>query len=100
MNFTNYKNSLVYPKAPKKTTISFSSGLYKKELEKYNNEMQAFYDEEKALYEKFKLDALKNVGLLNHPKANKAFDFAWEHGHSSGHEEVYGWLVEAADLIL
>lgn len=50
--------------------------------------------------EAFKKEALKELGLENHPKAEKVFDLAWERGHSQGYTEVYLELQELADLLL
>jgi len=47
----------------------------------------------------FKTDALAFVGLTNHPKAEKAFEIAWEHGHAEGYGNVLCWLEELADLL-
>ena len=48
----------------------------------------------------FKKDALEEVGLAGHPKADKAFAMAWERGHSSSLFEVFYELEELANLLL
>ena len=60
----------------------------------------AYNAEEKALYVKFKKDALQDVGLTGHAKAEAAFSLAWEYGHSSGYHEVYRYLCDLSDLLL
>lgn len=60
----------------------------------------AWAAEERRLAVLFKTDALADVGLTAHPKADKAFGFAWEHGHANGLSEVHYWLQEMADLLL
>jgi hypothetical protein len=56
--------------------------------------------EEGRLNEEFSKDALEEVGLKGHPKADKAFSWAWEHGHGSGYHDVLCYLYDAAELIL
>jgi len=50
--------------------------------------------------EEFRKDALEYVGLTGHPKADKAFDMAWDHCHSDGYSAVLYDLEIRADLIL
>lgn len=59
---------------------------------------KAHRDEETRLMARFQVDALADVGLTHHPKAQKAFELAW--GHANGLHEVYEYLVELADLLL
>lgn len=65
---------------------------------------EAYVRENQRLEAKFKADALYDVGLQGpngqgHPKADKAFALAWDHGHSSGFSEVYNYLQELAELL-
>lgn len=48
----------------------------------------------------FKEAALEEVGLSDHPKADKVFEKAWRDGHSSGYAEVFGELQELSELML
>lgn len=48
----------------------------------------------------FKRDALEAVGLKDHPKAEKAWELAWDMGHSSGFHEVLVTLNDLAKLVL
>lgn len=48
----------------------------------------------------FKADALAELGLTGHPKADKAFDMAWEDGHSGGIGYVFERLDRYAELLL
>ena len=43
---------------------------------------------------------LAEHGLAGHPKAGQVYSMAWEHGHSSGYEEVESWVRELAELVL
>jgi hypothetical protein len=51
-----------------------------------------------AIYE-FKDDALECLELTNHPKAGLLFDLCWQHGHSSGYQEVWGYLLNWSELL-
>lgn len=55
-------------------------------------------EEERRLRDLFKKDALEEVGLTGHPKANKAFEMAWDRG--DGYREVMVELEELAELLL
>lgn len=75
----------------------------KRRLEKYNSgnildRIHAGYYRDHP--EKFYDDAIDDVGLKEHPKASKAYEFAYDRGHSSGHGDVYSYLVEIAELLL
>ena len=56
--------------------------------------------ESKRLHDLFKADALEEVGLTGHPKAEKAFDFASDDGHGSGLQDVLYHLSRFAELLL
>lgn len=49
--------------------------------------------------ETFMVDALEYCGILNHPKASKAFSMAWEEKHSEGCTSVLNYLEELSDLL-
>ena len=49
--------------------------------------------------ENFREEALIDLGILNHPKADKAFQLAWDAGHSGGYSEVYNYLLDYAELL-
>lgn len=63
-----------------------------------NNEKREYNNKEARL--RFKEDAIRFVGLEGHPKAEKAYDYAWERGHSSGLYSVLEELQEIAELII
>ena len=71
---------------------------YSKDLEKINQERTKYNDEDNRIYEMFKQDALKDVGLHNHPKADKIFSYAWEKGHSGGYNDVWCVLCDISEL--
>ncbi len=61
---------------------------------------QAYLDEHHRLRAAFKTQALKAVGLADHPKASKAYQLAWEFVHEAGDEAVLDCLVRLADLMI
>jgi hypothetical protein len=48
----------------------------------------------------FKEDAIVEAGLHNHSKAEKAYELAWNYGHSSGYNDVWAYLQDLAELLL
>ena len=61
---------------------------------------EAYHRENGRIDDLFRKDALQEAGLTGHPKAEKAFEMAWERGHSSGYHEVFNCLLPLADLLL
>ena len=58
------------------------------------------YDVESAkLDREFQNDLFEDYGVSDNPKRFKCFELAWEHGHSSGLEEVYGYFGDLVVLI-
>jgi hypothetical protein len=58
------------------------------------------YDTESAkLHEEFKDDLFKQFAVTDNPKRHKAFDLAWDRGHSNGVEEVYNEFYDLVELI-
>ena len=62
--------------------------------------LKKYFTEKREAESKFKRDALGYVGIDGHPNADKAFSFAWDKGHSSGHYNVLDWLEGIAEVIL
>jgi hypothetical protein len=110
MDFDLYKNKMEYPEKPKRPHIdskasSDEARRYAKDLQDWEDRMavykvglEGYRIEERRLMALFKKDALEDCGLTNHPKAVKAWDFAWSHGHASGLHNVHFWLSEVAEL--
>ncbi len=59
----------------------------------------AYRMEQKRLKDQFKADALKELGLSDHPKAELLWDKANEHGHGNGYSEVWIYLEDFAELL-
>jgi len=83
-----------------------TAGVYDNPLEvpwgdlKTNPEGFGAYSKvEDGLIAKFKADALEEVGLTDHPKADRIWDKAWDERADEGIWEVFDELEELADLI-
>ena len=110
MDVSKYQNKMTYPVRPKKPLLSrdhtsedaelYASYLknWEKEMVEWDEKLQAYNKETNRLMAEFKHDALDDVGLLNHPKADKIYAKAWEDGHASGLYSVYQELCELAEL--
>ena len=114
MNFDKYKNKLKYPIKPIK--ICSCNKLFQEQdnfckhcgkdvkkkreedLKSYNYLLSLYRAEETRLFAMFKKDSLEGVGLTNHTKADKIFNFAWDKGHSLGYHEIYYLLEELNEL--
>jgi hypothetical protein len=120
MDFEKYKNKVAYPDRPRKpvepryigphtdekdaeyckATKEFAASMkkYADDLVQYRED-QAKYSEEGIKVDfLFQQDAIKEVGLVNHPKASKIFAYAWEEGHAGGYSEVFYVLDGIKDL--
>ncbi len=113
MNFSDYQlpkdeNPVTCPSKPIKPGSKATSNDYRNyadQLESYEIAKKAYKaycnDRSQKQYElekKFKIDALKEVGLDKHPKANKIYAYAWDRGHFGGLSEVYNQLLDLVDL--
>jgi len=113
MDFEKYKMTLGFPVKPphpkmpnSRTTTPQQVREYADALERHQSAMKVYHQEideyrrqQREKEEQFKMDALKECGLENHPKREKAYAFAWEHGHANGLSEVFYWLTEVAELL-
>ncbi|KKL87513.1 hypothetical protein LCGC14_1933940 [marine sediment metagenome] len=81
-----------------KLKFNIAAGLYdmKGNLKQTNVVYRA---ERQRVEDLFKKDVLSVVGLENHPKRDKAFELAWEYGHSSGYCKVLIYLWDIAGLL-
>jgi hypothetical protein len=88
----DYDTKLPYP--------SYEDVKSKKISKEEDREMRRKWKiDRNRLVEVFKHDSLEELGILNHPKADKLFDIAWEEGHSNGLTEVWLWMETLADLL-
>lgn len=105
-----YSNQDEYPVGPKKPFLkhahtSEEAVKYAKDLKAYESILPTYRElrdnwraKDSELHSQFKKDALEEVGLTNHPKADKIYAFAYEEGHSCGLNEVWNYLQNLAEL--
>ena len=65
----------------------------------YKARRKEYSDESAKLYQEFQNDLFENFNVTDNPKRFKCFELAWEHGHSSGLEEVSGYFGDLVVLI-
>jgi len=112
MDYDKYKNTKPYPAMPPKPRLpkhptaaearDYADGLeaYETAMVAYRAARDDYHAEQARMDEQFKQDALADVGLTGHPRADKAYAFAWDHGHASGYSEVYYYLSDVADVLI
>lgn len=59
----------------------------------------AYSADQRRLEELFKQDLFDEHSVTGNPKAQRCYEIAWEHGHSSGFSEVAGYFSEIVELI-
>ncbi len=121
-DFDEYKTKLPYPKKVEYTTVyayrkgkllfEGSAETWKKVSDEYDtavvekdfndvafkDELEAYRRDSARLMTQFKQDLFDEFDVGGH-KAEKAYELAWERGHSSGFYAVYDEFEELIDLI-
>jgi len=59
----------------------------------------AYMAESRRISDRFKTDALTEVGLSDHSKRDLIYEKAWADGHAYGYSEVFNCLGELADFV-
>ena len=109
MDFSKYENKVPYPKKPSKPRLSSSTPSIS-EIKQYQNDiadfeikeiahkssLQAYREEEGRLHNLFKQDLFDELGISNHPKKDKIFEYAWQEGHGGGLSAV---LSQADEIV-
>ncbi len=73
---------------------------YQKSVEEYQKKIKDYRKQCMAQIEKFKQAALSYVGVpIEHPKANKLFNMAWNNAHSEGLSGVVMEMEELSELL-
>ena len=67
--------------------------------EAYKAHLKEYKDECSKLRQEFENDLFEEFGVGDNLKRHKAFDLAWEKGHSNGLEEVYNEFYDLVELI-
>jgi hypothetical protein len=109
-----YTNKLPYPSKPTTKDIDEAMGNFtgtllqvREEREateirlknEYNLAVNHYRNEDNRLFLQFKQDLAEDFGVTDNPKVDKLFSLAWEHGHISGHSDVYNYYSEFVELI-
>jgi len=74
--------------------------VYETQLDDYRGDIINYRTHEDGLFKQFKKDSIQYCGLRDHPKAEQAFNKAWNDRHSDGYCSVVQELEELADLML
>jgi len=69
-----------------------------KEMEK--EERRKRQEEEREKVRAFRNNLEASYGVQDHPKANKVWELAWEHGHANGFSEIEHYYHEFVSLII
>lgn len=67
--------------------------------DEYNNDKSKYNLEVARLHDEFVNDLFEEFGVGDNAKRHKAFDYAWERGHSSGYSEVYNEFSDIVEFI-
>lgn len=65
----------------------------------YSLDRKAYRAKQSELYGEFQHDLIEAYGVVEHPKAIKAFEMAWADGHSEGWHAVKDKFEELVDLL-
>jgi len=76
----------------------FEDSGYSKD--QYREAVNHYWAQERDDMNRIKDAMLRDVGLEGHPKAEKAWLYAYQEAHSNGYGEVYLVLCDLADLML
>lgn len=90
---TQYTSSIDLAQNGFTTNSELDEVLYKSDTDTYRNKKA-------SLQKEFTDDAIYRAGLTDHPRAYKAFDFAWDIGHGSGYLEVLNYLFDIANVLI
>jgi len=69
------------------------------DAEAYKAHKQQYNDESVSKFQEFKTDLLDEHDVSDNPKADKAFEMAWDYGHASGYNEVASHFESLIELI-
>lgn len=97
-----YDNKAPYPWSPAQISQAIKRGQPVPEtpVEDWQAARNEHNSETRRLESQFRFDALEEVGLKDHSKADRAYRLAWKQGHSAGLTEVLSLLHDLADLVL
>lgn len=89
MNMSKYENKVPYPESKLRAT----------NRAEYDRLRQEYKEEEHRLIQRFRADVEIDFGMVDHPKAGKLWEKAWDHGHASGLSDVYSVYQDLVELV-
>ncbi len=111
-----YKSKIQWPNTPEKPTVLSKRVIdvtaddlaraaevkarYEADLEAYKEQKRQHAHSEQEGVARLRDDLEREHGLSGHAKAGLLWSKAWEHGHSSGLEEVAHWYDDLSELVL
>jgi hypothetical protein len=72
---------------------------YEDFLSTYKKHMDVYAKYKHSLFQQFKTDTLGYCGLTDHPKADRAFEMAWDGCKDSGMVQIVEYLGELSELM-
>lgn len=112
MNFDKYETTVKCPKRPKKPQLTLfylkEGGIsapeiekrvmakYDEDLKKYNETYAEYQKDLARVNEMFKMDALTETGLIDHPNSDQIYEVAERAGRV--HREIFLWLQNLSFL--
>lgn len=110
-NFDKYRGTVEYPTRPSKPTLDVRNATpdkalkFAEELKQYeidragwDKKVNLWRQDQRNMEALFKDDVIRENDLLGHPKADKIFAFAWEHGDKDL-RQVCDLMAELAELV-
>lgn len=99
-----YKNTVPYDITPEpvdeeRMTVRQAREHVLAQQQRKIEQRRIYQAESNRLDDLFWADAEAECGTAGHPKAAKLRSIAYEYGHSSGYEEIYGYYSELAELL-
>jgi hypothetical protein len=111
-----YKSKVPWPKTPEKPVVLSKRVMdlsaadmanlaqvkarYDADMQTYREQKQLYSQSEQQGVAKLRDDLEREYGLSGHAKAGLLWSKAWEHGHSSGLEEVAHWYDDLSELVI
>ena len=99
-----YTNKVPYEYTPvpvdeDRMTVRQAKEHEENEKRKKQDQRRLHREEDTRLNALLRTDLEEEHGLVGHPKADRAWDLAWEHGHSSGYSDIIYYYEDFAELV-
>lgn len=84
---------------PDTMTVNQMSALRASERQRHRDQRDAHRQNERVMTAVLKADLETEHDVVGHPRADKLWDLAWDHGHSSGYSEVINYYEDLVELL-